>query len=166
MSLNLDLSGTNKWNRIFYQPFQGNPENRKIRAPLIEPFEFPFILQNHVLAIMISSSTAKASWRTAGYLTQTYPSVITGGQILLSESPTSGVDACTKRIGLNTIELVVFPKLANQYYLWFDFVPWLPKATLGLWQFIGNQFDATQEVLETIKVDILRVEAKVDEIRS
>lgn len=157
----LDLAGPNKWQRVYYQQHQGNPENKKIKAPLIEPFELPFVFEQHVLAVSTSCSAARPRWRTAGYLIQTYSGVsLEDGAI--SESPSAGVDATSVRIGLNQLSLVTFPRLSNQFYLWFDPVPWLPTLALGIWEFKGEQHSESLDLLETIKVDIVRVESKID----
>ena len=168
MATSLDLSGSGKWQRLYYNSYQENPDNRKIRAPLIDPFEFPLTFDNHVLAFTTASSAVRPTWRTAGYLVQTYPGVVLGPDtdIWTVNSPTSGVDAANVRISLNAVQLLVFPRIAGQYYLWFDPVPWLSKLTIGIWEFVGEQSDDLFERLETIKVDLLRVEAKVDELRN
>jgi len=165
----IDFTGSNNWQRVYFATFQGNPENRKIKAPLIEPFEIPLLFDQHILAVTATCLSAKPRWRTAGYLKQVYSglNIEQSGNIFTVNSPTSGVDAASKRIGLNTLELVIFPKLANNFYLWFDPVHWLPKLTLGLWEFTGNVSpERIEELVETLKVDVLRVEAKVDQLRN
>ncbi len=165
----IDFTGPNKWQRVYFQQFVGNPNNRKVKAGLIEPFEIPLLFSQHVLAINCFSRDVKPKWRTAGYLTQTY-SGVSFEDSPVSDSPTSptyGVDAANERIGLNTIELLTLPRLAADFYLWFDPVPWLPGLTLSIWEYQGTETpDRIEELIETLKVDIARVEIKLDNYSS
>lgn len=165
MSVTLNLTGPNKWQRVYFQSFEGNPQNARYRAPLIEPFELPFLFDSHVLAISVACRDARPRWRTAGWLHQTYSGInLDSETTFIVNSPTAGVDAANIRVGLNTLELIVLPKLSNDFYLWFDPVPWLPRLTLGLWEFTGEVSDSYLEQFESLKVNLLRVESKVDAI--
>ena len=161
----IQFTGPNKWQRVYFDQLVGDPNNRKIKAGLIEPFEIPLLFSQHVLAINVYSRDVKPRWRTGGYLTQTY-SGVTFEQGPISDSPASptyGVDALSKRIGLNTVELVIFPKLSSDFYLWFDPVPWMPSLALSVWEYQGVETpDRIEELIETVKVDIARVEVKID----
>lgn len=158
------LSGVNVWEQVYYQQHHGRAYNKKIKAPLVEPFEIPILFDRHVLAISAFYAAAPPRWRTAGYLTQTI------GNINLDSSSNVGaasgaIDASSVRIGLNTTQLVVFPKLSsNDYYLWFDPVPWLPNLTFGVWQFVGSMDDEAMTLIQTVKIDVLRLESKVDSL--
>lgn len=165
----IDFTGSGNWDRVYFATFQGNPQNRKISAPLIEPVEIPLLFEKHIFAVNAICMEAKPRWRTAGYLKQVYSGInLEDSPITWSgNSPVAGVDAVSKRIGLNSLELVIFPKLANNFYLWFDPVFWLPKLTLGIWEFTGVVTpERIEELVETLKVDVLRVEAKVDQLRN
>jgi hypothetical protein len=157
-----ELSGSNKWERIYYQQHQGNSENKKIRAPLIEPFELPILFDRYVLAVQTFCSAAKPSWRSAGHLTQVFGNLNLENTSPIGGSPGTAVDAATFWIRLNTTQLIVFPKLSPDYYLWFDPAPWLPSLAFGVWQFVGESHDEVVELIETVKVDVLRVESKLD----
>lgn len=165
----IDFTGPNKWQRVYFNRFEGNPNNAKINAGLIEPFEVPLTFEQHVLAITAFSSNIKPRWRTAGYLTQTYSGVdFNSNPITATDtSPTSGVDAANKRIGLNTVELVIFPQLANNFFLWFDPVPWLKSLNFSIWEYQGSITPTrVEELVETVKVDIARVEFKINAIEN
>ena len=165
----IDFTGSNKWHRVYVNTIQGNPENRKIKAPLIEPFEIPLLFESHILAITAIYNEARPRWRTSGYLKQVYSGINleASSDILTVNSPTSGVDAATQRIGLNTLEMVRFPKLAENFYLWFDPVHWMPKLTLFLWEFQGEETPSnTEELIDTVKVDLVRIESKIDFINT
>lgn len=163
----IDFTGPNKWQRVYFNRFEGNPNNARIKAGLIDPFEVPLTFEQHVLAITAFSSNIKPRWRTAGYLTQTYCGIDFNDTSITATdtSPTSGVDAANKRIGLNTVELVILPRLASNFFLWFDPVPWLISLNFSIWEYQGIETpNRIEELIETVKVDIIRVEAKVDAI--
>lgn len=158
------LSGANVWEQVYYQQHLGNPNNKKIKAPLVEPFEIPILLDRHVLAISAFYAAAPPRWRTAGYLTQTLGNINLGQSDGIG-SPSGAIDASNVRISLNTTQLVIFPKLSsNDYYLWFDPVPWLPNLTFGVWQFVGSMDDEAMTLIQTVKIDVLRLESKVDSL--
>ncbi len=161
----IDFTGPNKWQRVYFNRFEGNPNNAEIKAGLIDPFEVPLTFDQHVLAVAAFSSEVKPRWRTAGYLTQTYSGIDFNDTSVTATdtSPTSGVDAANKRIGLNTVELVIFPRLASNFFLWFDPVPWLKSLNFSIWEYQGIESpDRLEELIETVKVDIVRVEYKLD----
>lgn len=168
MSLSLELTGSNKWQRLYYQRHEGNPENRKVRGPYVEPFEIPFVLQHRILAATCTAATneIRATWRTGGYLTQVYSGIdlMGSGDVIpaAGSSPTIAVDGEKKRIGLNTVELIIFPLLAPQFYLFFDPVPWLKNLTFGLWEFTGVEHDSILEQIELSRVDLARIEFKIN----
>lgn len=163
--ISYELSGSNKWQRIYYQQHQGNLDNKKIRAPLIDPFEIPFLLDRHILAVQTFCSSSKPKWRSAGYLTQVFGNLqLDEGSPIIS-SPGSALDAKSEFIRLNTTQLVIFPKIKSDFYLWFDPAPWLPTLAFGLWQFVGESSDPLTELIETVKVDVLRVESKIDALK-
>lgn len=161
----IDFTGPNKWQRAYFQQFTGNPDNRKIKAGLINPFEIPLVFSQHVLAINAYSRESKPRWKTAGWLTQTYSGVsFEDGSISgTPTTPTMGVDAANKRVGLNTVELIIFPQLSSDFYLWFDPVPWLSSLTLSIWEYQGIVSpDRIEELVETVKIDLTRIEYKID----
>lgn len=162
--MSIDFTGPNKWRRVYFNTFRGDSQNKKIRAPLIAPFELPLLFQQHILAITVVCSIAPPRWKTSGYLKQVYSGINleTTPELFTIGSPASGVDAASKRIGLNTLELIKFPKLANDFYLWFDPVPWLPVLSLALWEFQGKEVDDLVELIETVKVDLVRIEEKIN----
>ena len=168
MSLSLELTGSNKWQRLYYQRHEGNPENRKVRGPYVEPFEIPFVLQKRILAVTCTASPneIRASWHTGGWLTQVYSGIdlMGAGDVIpaAGSSPTIAVDGPKKRIGLNTVELVIFPLLAPQFYLFFEPVRWLKNLTFGLWEFTGAEHDSILEQIEASRVDLARIEFKIN----
>lgn len=152
-----------RWKRVYFQTHQGDPNNTKIYAPLIAPFEIPLLFNRHILAITVICQNVKPKWRTSGYLNQTYSGINLeeAGNISTVNSPSAGVDAASKRIGINVLQLVMFPRLANTFYLWFDPVHWLPKITLSIWEFQGTETDNTQEKIANLEALLLESRANI-----
>ena len=163
----INFTGPNKWRRVFFNTYQGNPENRKIKAPLIEPIELPLLFDQNLLAIKASYYQAPPRWRTSGYLTQVYAGIDLEGSPVTETpaSPTYGIDAAKQRIGLNVLEMVYFPRLASDFYLWFDPVHWMPKLTLSLWEFQGTVPQTAVEAGESIRNDLAEISLKIDDIQ-
>lgn len=162
----INFTGPNKWRRVFANTYRGDPENRKIRAPLIAPIELPLLFTQHLLAIKASYSQARPKWRTSGYLTQVYAGIDLNESSVAEDimNPIYGIDAAKQRIGLNTLEMVYFPRLASDFYLWFDPVHWLPQITLVLWEFQGILPQTAVEAGESIRNDLVEISLKIDAI--
>jgi len=186
MTVTLDLTGTGKWERAYYHVLNSDPENVKIlkknkraKIPYINPLEIPLLFDKHILAVMAQNSQTPSTWKKAGDLVQVFTGVFHDEPNFDPPLiPTFGVDVESKYIPLNTLRMYVFSSYAPQFYLWFEPVKWLKKVTLTIWKFVGEQFDSTEEILETIKVDLAvvqyqngdvkhqldRIESKVDEM--
>ena len=165
--LNLNLSNAGNWRLIYYQQHVGDKSKSKIRAPLIEIIEIPITIASRVLAVGASYLEAPPSWNTAGYFYQEVSGVALDDALVfpgVSGSPTAVVDASKRRITLNTIELHIFERLATEHRYRFEAMRWIPKITLGVWEYIGAETDSTEELLETLKVDLTRIEAKVNQL--
>lgn len=164
----IDFKGPNKWRRVYFNSFVGDLNNRKIKAPLIPPFELPLIFEHHILAISASYAQAPPRWRTAGYLSQVYSGIDLAESPVTETvgSPSAGVDAAKVRVGLNVLEMVRFPRLASDFYLWFDPVHWLPKLTLGVWEFQGIEPADVEDSLRLARLDLVRIEFKLDALNS
>lgn len=164
----INFTGPNKWRRVFANTYQGNPENRKIKAPLLPPIELPLLFDKHLLAIRASYFQAPPRWRTSGYLTQVYTGVDLNESAVTetSANPIYGIDAAKQRIGLNTLEMVYFPRLASDFYLWFDPVHWIPKLTIVLWEFQGIIPQTAVEAGESIRNDLVEISLKIDDLNA
>lgn len=117
--------------------------------------EIPILLEESVIAVGTSSSTSPPSWRYAGRLIQrsSIPGVSTGL-----------VDGHEVRCKLNVISLAMFPLVTPEYRLAYEFPPWIQNLSLSLWRYTGPVTDDLYELIETLKVDIARVEYKVERL--
>jgi hypothetical protein len=165
--LNLDLNQAGNWRLIYYQQHVGDPSKRKIRAPMIDIIELPITLASRVLAVGASYLDAPPSWNTAGYFYQEVGGVSLDDTLIFPGAGggvPSVLDGSKRRITLNTIELHIFPRLATEHRYRFEAMRWIPKITFGVWEYIGSESDSTEELLQTLKVDIARIELKVNNL--
>jgi hypothetical protein len=165
--LNLSLSQSGNWRLIYYQLHQGDLANRHTKIPMIETIELPISLPGRILAVGASYLAAPPSWYTAGYFYQEVGGISLNDTLIfpgVSGGSPAVLDASKRRITLNTIELHVFDRLASEHSYRFEPMRWIPKITLGVWEYIGIETDSTEDLLETIKVDLTRLEVKVDNL--
>lgn len=108
--------------------------NRRIRAPLLPPIELPYLTDKHLFLVGAASSKAKPSWVRAGYFYQQIDGIQINDALIyegLGAVPSTEVDYNRRMIKLNAIELVQFSKIAENYRLRFEPMPWIEQITLG-----------------------------------
>ena len=163
--LNLGLSTAGSWRLVYYQQHIGDKEKRRYKAPMIDVIELPISIPGRILAVGASYIGAPPSWYTAGFFYQEVGGVTLDDTLVfpgVSGGSGSVLDAAKKRIVLNTIELHIFDRLATEHSYRFEAMAWIPRIILGVWEYIGTETDSTKELLETLKVDLTRIEAKVN----
>ena len=167
MSLQVRLSDAAVWRLMYLQTAQGNINDwRNYRIPAIEPIEIPFTIEGRLLAIGATYIEARPTWRYAGVLTQEVP--VSLDDTLIYPGISGGVtaiDTSNRRIPLNSTILQVFPRYASEHRYRFEPYGWIPRLTLGIWEYIGPESDSILEQIETLKVDISRIEVKIDGLR-
>lgn len=152
----LQLSNAANWQDIYSREFQAQIISDKAHIPIPE-VTIPILLDRHILAIYANSMTAKRSWDTAGYLKQKISlGLITGG------APDAEV-IHSRRIGLRRITLVTFPKLTTEYGLGFNAPFWLRDINLTIWKYVGAESDSTEDLIQRVRDDLVRIEFKIDE---
>lgn len=164
MSLQVRLSDAGNWRLMFLQQFQGNINDwRNYRIPEIDPIEIPFTIEGRLLAIGATYLEARPSWRFAGVMTQEVPVSLDDTLIFPGVGGGStAIDTSSRRIPLNSTNLQVFPRYATEHRYRFEPYGWIPKLTLGIWEYIGPEVDSILEQIESLKVDIARVELKLN----
>ncbi|BAU09700.1 hypothetical protein LEP3755_01730 [Leptolyngbya sp. NIES-3755] len=162
--LDLALVESGSFRLVYLRKHIGNKELAKIRAPMIEMIELPITIASRVLIVSAVHIAAKPSWRVAGTLFQEVAGVGVNAAATYGFGPagTAVVDVSRRTILLNSTELHIFPKLATEHRYRFEAVRWLPDVTLGVWEYIGPETDTTEELLQTVKVDLVRVENKIN----
>lgn len=148
MSQSFDLTLASHWEKVY-------DETKTAESPLpgrfspLKRIEVPILLHEPVIAVGVSSTTSPAHWRYAGELIQRHT---------VSGVSSGLVDGQKTRCILNNITLVTMPLLTPDYRLSFDVPPWIQSIDLSVWRYTGPVADSTIDLLETLKVDIARIE--------
>ncbi|MEH2086120.1 hypothetical protein [Nostoc sp.] len=167
MALLADVGAVGAWELFYYQKLSGNLQNRRVKAPIIDPVELPFITDKHILLVGASSSKAKPTWLRAGYLYQQIGGIHIDDTIIyegLGTVPSTETDFNRSLIKLNSIDLVRFPQITNDYRLRFEAMPWIEEVTLGVWVYTGIVSDSTEETLGAIRAKLETLEYKIDNL--
>lgn len=154
MANQYDLTAPGVWEFVYDETFQGVQPTPDTYIP-IPRITIPVLLQERVLVVGTSSESTKPNWRFAGTLTQRLSIPGLGAGL---------VDSAREALRINGLTLVVFPHLTQDYQLDFDVYPWIRDITVAVWRYTGPEFNSTEELIQTLKVDILRVETKIDQI--
>lgn len=160
--LTADIQGLGKWELVYSTNYQKPTSDPKIQIDLPTLFTSPFILCGAVCY------QAKPTWYFAGNLIQYAPNIQIDDRIVYEGrgQPSHIADITSRRLKLNYIQLLSFLPIVPQYQLFFDAPPWIKSINLDIWEYRGTVADFTalqvQEQLETIKVDLTRIEAKLN----
>jgi len=155
------------WRLVYYQQLVGDPANQRSRTPLIDPVEIPVTLASRALAVGATYLQAPPTWNVAGYLYQELDQISLDDSLVFPDLATGGataLDTNSRRVLLNNLQLYIFPKLATEHRYRFEAMRWIPRLTLAIWEYIGAESDSETEFFETIRADLVRIEAKVDSL--
>lgn len=162
--LDVDLRGPGKWELIYSSKLVPPPGGKSI-----DPVDLPFVAESRFLIIGATCISAKKTWNQAGYLTQVLDQIAVDDRIVypgLISPPANIADADCKLIPLNALKLVEFSSFSPQFRLHFRILPWIKSLSLAVWQFTGTESDTILEQVELARVDLLRVESKVDRLKT
>jgi hypothetical protein len=161
--LNLNLSQLGNWQLIYAKQLVGAPPSTVRGVPRIEIQEIPVLIEERILAVSAVYLLAKPTWNTAGWLYQEVDVPLDDGFTFEGVGgPNTTLDVAKERIDLNGNQLVIFDRVATQHRYRFEAAPWMPKLSLAIWAYIGPETDPTDELVQSLKVDVLRLETKVD----
>jgi len=131
------------WLLRYNRTLKGQPLGEPIAPVQINTFLRAKFLQVRV------TIRFKTHWYRAGWLSQT---------VALNGKST---DTAKALIALNQTHLIEFPTHNSGYQLRFEAVRWVPELTLMIWEYTGPEQDSTEELLQTLKVDIARLEYRI-----
>lgn len=166
MSLNVDLTGLGVWELTYSRRIQGNAQNKRFRAPLIEPVEIPYLTDKHLFLVAATYSKAPPTWQRAGYIYQQIDGIRIDDAVVfegLGSNSSTAVDAQRQLVRLNTIQFVNFQKLTDTYRLRFETLPWIPEISLGIWEYVGNESNTTEDLLNAVRAKLETIEFKIDQ---
>ena len=147
-----NFSDSTLWN-LAYEEIRIEEQTFPRRFPAIDPWVVPITFDSHVFAVSASTALYKDSWYTAGYLSQTLE--FSGVGFTLASG-------ATFRVPLNRTVLLIYPKLTDEFQLRFSPCGWIIDITLRIWNFNGPIITREEELLDVIRVDLARIEAKID----
>lgn len=164
MSIQFDLVSAGNFNLLYHQTHTGNSAYKGYKIPLIEIIELPFSIAGRLLAIGTTYIEAPPTWKVAGTLFQQVGGLALNDSLVfpgVGGSGTAVVDSAQKRVLLNTLELHLFDRYATEHSYRFEPVYWMPKLTLTVWEYVGTESDSTEDLLNAVRVDLVRIEAKI-----
>jgi hypothetical protein len=167
MPTTFDFQSLGNWRLLYFQRLIGNEAARQVRGiPLIEPIELPISVSSRVLAVSAIYAQAPPTWNLAGYLYQEIQGINLDDSLTWGEMGGSPavVDASKRRVQLNATQLFVFPRLASESRFRFEAAYWMPRLNLGIWEYIGAESDSTADLINAARVDLARIEFKVDQL--
>lgn len=166
--LNANFTQLGSWELMYLRKLvSGNSNNYQYGAPLIEPVELPYLTHCRIFLIGATSLKAKPSWYRAGWLTQQVDGVAVNDSVIfegLQATPLTAIDAYQRLIPLNSMQLIIFPKLADAYRLRFTPVRWLSEVTLGIWEYRGSESDSTEDLIQSVRVKLETIEFKINQL--
>lgn len=151
----VDLSNQANFLQVYDVLRESQPAGGGFSEP-IPAFEIPFLFSRPLLAVKAFSKTARASWKFGGTLTQ---------RIQLGSGGTNSIlpiaENQRRALRLGRTELCYFPLIASQYELLLECPHWLDDVRVTIWEYVGEITTAQMQSLELLRIDVLRVEAKV-----
>lgn len=152
----VDFQVNGNWQQVFDESRLAVAITDKTHAP-IPAFELGFLLDSPILAVRTLSMTAKAHWRFAGVISSRLQ-LGSGG----AASPLPVVTSQKRHLRINRAELHRFVPYTTNYELLVEPAYWLRDLRLTIWQYVGAIEDTTEELIGTVKVDLARIELKID----
>jgi hypothetical protein len=147
----LQLNNSENW-ELFYSVSQSAAIISGINIPIPE-ITIPILLDKHIIAIYITSPTAKETWYFAGYLNQRLRLGLTIGG---NPEADGGM---RKRIWLNRIALIILPKLTPEYGLSFNVPRWFKDVNISIYKYTGTENEPIEDTL-------VRLESKIDALNA
>lgn len=175
MALSFNPSNLGSWELVYQRQLQSASNNllfgvqrpRGARIPYIDPVEIPLIPTSRIFLVGTFSRDAKPTWYRAGYLTQEILGVKVDDTVVfegLNSSPDTTVDADNRVIGLNKVQLVVFPKYSSSFALRFETVAWIKSLNLTIWEYRGQESDTIEELIQATRAKLEAIEYKIDNL--
>lgn len=153
----LNLLDPASWNQVYTESrtaVQATPLGAHIPIPA---FEIPIVMHSRVFVIKTTCVQTKPRWRFAGNLKPRIAAPIAG----IVSPP---VEIASLYIQLNRTKLIVLPSFVTDYNLVLETPTWLKDLSITIWEYVGAIEDTTEELIGVTRVDILRVESKIDDI--
>ena len=153
----LQLNNTDNWEQIYNTSVVAVTVTPKFSVPIPE-ITVPLLLESHILAVYITTEVPEGgNWHFAGFLNQKF-------QLGLTVGGTPEADELSRRkLWLNRIKLIVFPKLTPTYAISIDVPKWFKNVNLTIWKYTGVDYDSVEQLLtQDIQPRLTTIESKID----
>lgn len=153
----LQLGNADNWEQIYQTTVAAVTLNSKIHNPIPE-ITVPILLETHILAVYVTTDIPEGrKWNFAGFLNQKF-------ELGLTVGGTPEADELSRRkLWLNKIKLILFPKLTATYSIAFGVPEWFKNVNVTVWQYVGTDYDSVEQFLiEDIQPALARIESKID----
>jgi hypothetical protein len=158
MALILNLGNPDNWNQVYNTTVAALLIGNGRYAP-IPKIAVPIQLESPILAVYISCSPNKPTWKFGAWLNQNIFTGLTIGGL------TDAENVQRRKIWLNKISLARLDKLSENYAVSFDIPKWFESVSISLWEYTGIISDSTEELINEIRDNELpRIEQKIDDI--
>lgn len=143
-----------EWNLVARASYQVQPGTVQERLP-----DRTWLIQNSsvvIVGIKETSPMRRSSWVTGGWASQVLPFL---------PSSTSQFVAVTenarKWLKLGILNLLIFPKVSDQWVLSVSFPRWFESVDVEVWRYDGEDFTEIDHFAK-INRDLERIEQKID----
>lgn len=156
MSRLVDLDSAQLWEQRYVTHRFGaaRPTGRGF-VPL-PPFKIPLLIESPIIAVRATSEEAGGSWKLGAWCDRVIPTssqVIAIAQISAERNP----------LGLGKTTLLDFSQNpVDSYQLQIEPPYWMPDLRIEVWEYVGAIGDTLADDLDVARVDLVRIEAKLD----
>lgn len=156
MSRLIDLDAASLWEQRYVTHRFGavRPTGRGF-VP-IPSFEVPLLLQSPIVAVRATSDDAGEGWKLACWC----------DRVIGTSSPNTALTNLTAErnpIGMGKTTVLDFTQNpADTYKLLLEPPYWMPDIRIEVWEFTGTIEETVENSLDVARVDLVRIEAKID----
>lgn len=166
----IDITGPGRWELAYAGAKEATAErqkNSRLFRRLIDPFDIPVVFDSHIIAAAATYKQAPVTWYNCGNFIQ----LVLGTTINDPDAWNQGYTGMEpmivgrRRLRLNqSLELFVFDPVSREMRLGFDPLPWIPRFSFGIYQYIGPATDSTEDMIEALQAQLTVMDAKLNTI--
>lgn len=155
----LDLQNSALWQQVYQVSVNAEYTSSAIYKPIPE-IVIPIQLTAHLIATFTDSNNAPSHWYSAGFM-QKYISIgiFAGNQ----QNTKYGY---SRRVPLRQAQITLWENFGESYRLTFRPHKWLDQISFYCWQYTGEIQELSNEQMEALRLDILRIEKTLQFIAS
>jgi hypothetical protein len=156
MSRLVDLDSASLWEQRYVTHKYGAARPTGRGFVPIAPFKIPLLLESPIVAVRASSEDGGKDWKLACWCDRIIP----------TSSPVAAIaqiSADRNPLGMNKTTLLDYTaNPVENYQLQLEPPYWMPDLRVEVWEFVGAIGDTLADDLDVARVDLVRIEAKID----